>query len=279
MLDPVGKQEARSGGLAEAGRARLRETGARGARNVRQAAKLVRARAARRHAPWPALPWDAALLVGLSLIAVSALVLDAPVGAYRGQWPPTLARLARATTDVGLSGWYIVPSALVVVAVAFAVWEGSARRRLVLLYSWSATAFFVLCATGLSGLIATVLKRVIGRARPEHFQEVGAFAFDFLARPASYASFPSGHATTIGAVAAILLLFFPRWRFAIVPLAIWMGMTRVVTGVHYPSDVFAGLLFGSSFTVVTAIVFARLGYVFGITERGLPVPRRSLRFF
>ena len=45
-------------------------------------------------------------------------------------------------------------------------------------------------------------------------------------------------------------------------MAIWIAATRAIVGAHYPSDIVAGLAFGFAATVLTAIVFARLGYIF-----------------
>ena len=75
-----------------------------------------------------------------------------------------------------------------------------------------------------------------------------------------------------------LILFFPRSRYAVIPVAIWLAATRTVSGAHYPSDVMAGLALGFGAAVLTAIVFARLGYVFRQKPAGLPEPKRTFFF-
>jgi undecaprenyl-diphosphatase len=50
-----------------------------------------------------------------------------------------------------------------------------------------------------------------------------------------------------------------------------------VAGAHYPSDVAAGLALGFGAAVLTAIVFARLGYIFRQRTVGLPEVKRSFR--
>ena len=62
-------------------------------------------------------------------------------------------------------------------------------------------------------------------------------------RPATYA-FPSGHAA-LAFAAAVLLHFFcgVAARFVYIPAFI-VAVSRIFVGVHYPSDVAAGALFG-----------------------------------
>lgn len=107
---------------------------------------------------------------------------------------------------------------------------------------------------GGAGLLDQMVKNVACRARPST-PEAGAFFSDFPCFPAqyAYASFPSGHATTVFAAAAILALWYPRWAGIFVSLAVLVGLSRVVLGSHFPSDVLAGALLG---TIVVLAVHA-----------------------
>ena len=58
-------------------------------------------------------------------------------------------------------------------------------------------------------------------------------------------SFPSDHATVVGAVAGGLLLSNRRWGTIAAVLAVLMAFTRVYVGAHYPGDVVAGLALGA----------------------------------
>lgn len=89
-----------------------------------------------------------------------------------------------------------------------------------------------------------VLKEVVRRARP------------VVSDPVSHApgySFPSGHVANAAAIATVLtLLLWPvlspvarRWLVAgLTAYVVLTALDRVFLGVHYPSDVLAGVLFG-----------------------------------
>lgn len=213
----------------------------------------------------------------LAAIPICAALLDEAAMKMRDQWPDWVEWLALATTDFGLSGWFLAPAALVLLVANLTDWGRLGRARLRQLHDWTSLAFLTLIAVGLGGLIALFLKYAIGRARPRHFDELGAFTFDPSPFDADFASFPSGHATTAGAVTGILFLFFPAMRPFILLFGMWIAATRIVSGAHYPSDVVAGFGFGMLFAFLTAIVFARMGFIFRSGGCGLPARRRLFR--
>ncbi|HEX4940077.1 MAG TPA: phosphatase PAP2 family protein [Candidatus Kapabacteria bacterium] len=57
-------------------------------------------------------------------------------------------------------------------------------------------------------------------------------------------SFPSGHTMHAVAFAALLTQAFPWLGFLLIPFALVTGLSRVVLGLHYPSDVFMGAVLG-----------------------------------
>lgn len=66
-------------------------------------------------------------------------------------------------------------------------------------------------------------------------------------------SFPSGHTTASFAAALALAAFYPRTGAATLILAVLIAYSRMFLFVHWPSDVFAGVLIG----VVSAILAVR----------------------
>ncbi len=113
-------------------------------------------------------------------------------------------------------------------------------------------ALYVAVAVFGAELLSTTLKQVVGRVRP---------CVDAAAGCPHTASFPSGHAVGAAAfwtAAAVLLLPVAGrrvWALAVgVPVVV--AATRVLLGVHYPSDVVAGLLVGWCWTAATTAVLA-----------------------
>lgn len=220
------------------------------------------------------LHWQTCLFITVNAVIISMALLDSAVGEKRISTP--VHTLGRMLTDFGESGWIICVS-------AFLLFEGWAACHLVRSIRCRCQAVqisriggYLLTSIALSGLIANLLKRAIGRARPVHYDELGAFFFSPFHGRASFESFPSGHATTIGAFFVALSLLFPRYRIIFLALALWLGMTRVMVGAHYPSDVIAGLALGGWFSFMTAIVYSRYGLLFRTGPDGWPLPRHSL---
>lgn len=94
------------------------------------------------------------------------------------------------------------------------------------------------------GFVCTnlVLKNLFARPRP-WLDVAGLVA---LIEEHDPNSFPSGHTTSAFAFAAALCFAAPkRWmKYAAVIAAILMGFSRLYVGVHYPSDVLAGVVIG-----------------------------------
>jgi membrane-associated phospholipid phosphatase len=107
-----------------------------------------------------------------------------------------------------------------------------------------------------AGLLELLVKELSCRGRPTA-ADAGAFFSRFPCNPTDYAhaSFPSGHATTAFALAALLALWYPRWAAGFLALAGLVALSRVVLGAHFPSDVLAGAALG---TAVALIVHAKV---------------------
>lgn len=187
------------------------------------------------------------------------LALRNPADASQPFGPAWLQETGRDFTALGSNG---VMGVLVLAASGLLA---LARKR--------AGALFLLASFWGVLVLETVVKHWYGRPRPElvpHTTRVFT------------ASFPSGHATVSAAAclaSALLLLQAraePRFKaFAIavaVCLVALIGASRVYLGVHWPTDVMAGWLLGTSWTVLCWAMAVR--WIDGATGYHTADPRR-----
>jgi undecaprenyl-diphosphatase len=98
--------------------------------------------------------------------------------------------------------------------------------------------------TGLAGLVLYKwLKRTFVRERP--FIRHAGIAL--AAAPLDRYSFPSGHTLHAVSFSTQAVAFAPELAWALVPLAALIAGSRVVLGLHYPTDVLAGGALGLGF--------------------------------
>jgi undecaprenyl-diphosphatase len=127
-----------------------------------------------------------------------------------------------------------------------------------LLWLMGRRAYAALLAAGVGGawIIYPVLKRVFDRPRPR--------LFEWRTEDAVSSSYPSGHAT-MAMVLLVLLAYIVhrlsgRRRTSVAATLLagaavaLIGASRVYLGVHYPSDVIAGYLFGFIWAVFCALL-------------------------
>ena len=98
-------------------------------------------------------------------------------------------------------------------------------------------------------VVGSLLKALIARPRP------------FMALPHVSAlvvetgySMPSGHATFFFALATYLLSIDRKWGTVFLTLATVISIGRVAVGVHYPSDILAGAILGSTLGIFAVLV-------------------------
>jgi lipid A 4'-phosphatase len=202
-------------------------------------------------------------------VTVLAETIDRPIALYCHRLGPGVHALFAMVTRLGLGyGW------LVSFALAFAVlhWGGALPRLRHLRASMralSALPAFLFAAIAVSGLTADLLKVMIGRTRPKLlFAAHHLYAFEGLELSPHYWSFPSGHTTTIVALAAALYWLWPRHLLFYVLVAVVVAGSRIVVGAHYPSDVLAGAFIAVVTTRLVAWCFWRWGIDLAAAKRG-----------
>ncbi|MGV9216229.1 phosphatase PAP2 family protein [Micromonospora sp. RB23] len=209
---------------------------------------------------------DHSLGLRLTLASTAAFLVLVPFALLAllvlGAWAP-LHRLDTTITDalhghaVDHPAWVMLmrvwsevfaPMPLRVVVLLVVIWL--LRRQARRLALWATTTMVV------GGLMGPLLKLLVGRDRPE--------LLDPVARAAGY-SFPSGHALNATLAAGVLLLvFLPYVRRGAARVALWVaallvtlvtGLSRVVLGVHFTSDVLGGWLLGVAVVAATTAAF------------------------
>jgi undecaprenyl-diphosphatase len=119
--------------------------------------------------------------------------------------------------------------------------------------AWALAGLAVL-AVAVTDLGANAIKHAVERVRPCHVLE-GVRLLSGCTR--SFA-LPSNHAANLAAIAGVLWLSVGRWRWIVLLLAAGVGYSRVYLGVHYPTDVLVGALWGGVVGYGTAWGAARL---------------------
>jgi undecaprenyl-diphosphatase len=74
-------------------------------------------------------------------------------------------------------------------------------------------------------------------------------------------SFPSGHTMTAFSVALVVSYFYPSLEAPLFFLAISIAVSRIVLGMHFLSDVLAGVVLGVALGCASITAFAAMGFI------------------
>lgn len=156
---------------------------------------------------------------------------------------------AKPTLSVDVAKWIsragtVVPRTILVVIVA----------SILMMQRRPRAALVMIVVPALTGTTTSWLKDVFDRVRPALGPRID---------PIGNAAFPSGHASNAMAIALLMALLLPvaprpHWIAIALLFAAVMGWSRLALGVHWPSDVVGGCLWGATFALTGYILVRRL---------------------
>jgi membrane-associated phospholipid phosphatase len=204
----------------------------------------------------------AATIATLIAVVLSMFLLDSAASDWATQQPSWSRNIFEKITNFGLGGWFLFPFGFILLCLAALISPALPRLTQGVLTAFAARIGFLFLAIGVPGLFVTIVKRLIGRARPYVGSHDDPFAYmPFIWRP-EYASMPSGHATTSVAAAIAIAAIWPHTRWVMWLYALIIMFSRVAVLVHHPSDVIAGALVGAAGAFAVRRWFAARRLVF-----------------
>jgi undecaprenyl-diphosphatase len=187
------------------------------------------------------------LITGTSLIALTLLLgiaVSAGFGSAQDQLVGAAIGMRTGETPPGaITLWQLVS------------WSGGGIQRYIIVallalflavrYHWRLGLILAVTALA-SNLTSNALKLMFGRVRPDlvpHLDHAASFAF------------PSGHATSAALVYLLFALLIPTqrrrlWITVAVVMMFLTGLSRIMLGVHWTSDVLGGWLLGVGFAAL-----------------------------
>lgn len=109
---------------------------------------------------------------------------------------------------------------------------------------YGAAALSVSARMMLAGIVGVAVYKLL-KARTERSRPYLVLReIDLVERPLDAGSFPSGHTLHAASFTLIAVSAYPGLGWLLLPFAVLVALSRLVLGLHYPSDVLAGAAIG-----------------------------------
>lgn len=195
--------------------------------------------------------------IGILLAAtvLSVLFVDRPLAVFLDNHGKSLKPLFNRTVEgiEMVSGFTVSQFLLggILLALGIALWikdKSRSRANLFLLVGLAHTC---------SRLLAGTLKNVFHRSRPSEYLSNHSIS-DFCTGTGN--SFPSGHTAHFFSLFIPLILLFPKYKWSLLVVPVFVAIQRVLSGDHYLGDVLAGTLIAYLFSIVFMIAIKPVEY-------------------
>lgn len=125
---------------------------------------------------------------------------------------------------------------------------------LALLLTYGRDAAFSVVHLAMVGIVCTLTYKAVKRStlRPRPYEVMSVVARG--AAPLDAFSFPSGHTLHAVAFTLVATAYYPWLAALLLPFTLLVAASRVILGLHYPSDVLAGALIGALLAAASFLV-------------------------
>ncbi len=156
----------------------------------------------------------------------------------RGSSPEWLILFMQAISWIGGG----IQRYVIVALLAAALWRW---------WGWGAGLAMGLTAL-VSAMTSELLKFYFARVRPDLVPQLDVI---------NNAAYPSGHANNAAVVYILFIMLVPQarhpgWQLAAAVMIILTGLSRIMLGVHWPTDVIGGWMLGTAFALMAGAVIA-----------------------
>jgi undecaprenyl-diphosphatase len=103
----------------------------------------------------------------------------------------------------------------------------------------------------LTGAVGVLIYKLIKTRAVRERPYITHSAIQCVSAPLDRYSFPSGHTLHAVSFTLVLTSYLPEWAGPLAAFAMLIALSRVVLGLHYPTDVAAGALLGCALAMVS----------------------------
>ena len=180
------------------------------------------------------------------LSMIPLFFLDTAISRFAMSWQtPGLVGVADAVSVLGNPVLYIIPG-----TIAFIIFKLQLPSRV-----RASKALVAALAPTVAAAVSDLGKMAIGRPRPLLSLAGQIAASHPFTLDHDYWSFPSEHAAVAVAAAAAASLLVPDYQLTLFGLAVLVACARLVLGMHYPTDLLAGVALGLlTFVALTSLL-------------------------